>query len=89
MYHAALRRGLLPQDFWGYTLAEASSLMSRDMELDKAHWNHTSSFMAMYAQSKAAKGRKFTASQFNPYEQGVKEYTRESKENLFDKFKKF
>jgi hypothetical protein len=89
LYHAALRRGILPEAFWGYTMAEASSLMCRDRELDRAHWNHTSSLMAMYAQSKAAKGKKYTSAQFHPYEQESEPVTKKTRANLLDKFSKF
>ena len=63
--------------------------MARDRDIDRAQWNHTSSLMAMYAQSKAAKGRKYTSTQFHPYEQESVPITDNTRKDLLDKFSKF
>lgn len=52
-------------------------------------WNHTSSLMALYAQSKAKRGTNYKPSQFNPYDQVANQVTEKTRDNLLDKFGKF
>jgi hypothetical protein len=84
-----IRGGLDPDSFWGYTLAEASSYMKGIRERDDLAWNHTSSLMALYAQSKAKRGKKITLDDFHPYRQMEKEQPELSPNQLLDKFKNF
>jgi len=56
---------------------------------DRMLWNHTSSLMALYAQSKSKRGTKVIPSQFNPYEQVGKPVNQKTRHNLLEKFKKF
>jgi len=81
---------MMPELFWGCTLAEASSYMKGISDRDSLLWNHTSSLMAMYAQSKSKRGTNVTPQQFHPYKQSSdKPITKETPQQLLDKFKNF
>lgn len=90
LYFGCISAGMLPDTFWGCTLAEASSFMKGVSNRDSMLWNHTSSLMALYAQSKSKRGTKVTAKQFHPYQQGMDAApTMESRSKLLAKFKNF
>jgi len=78
-----------PDSFWGSTLAEASSFLRGKRDQDKQLWNHTSSLMALYAQSKSKRGSNITPAKFHPYEQLNQKYNQKTKEEMLAKFKNF
>lgn len=49
------------------TLQENMLIISQSRKKDREQWNHTSSLMALYANSKAPKGKRYSPDDFNPY----------------------
>lgn len=49
------------------TLQENMLIIAHSRNADKQQWNHTSSLMALYANSKASKGKRYSPDDFNPY----------------------
>lgn len=60
---------------------------------DEAAWMHTSSLMALYANSKSSKGKRFSPEDFNPYliqeKEARKPRTKKDVDQLIDKMKSF
>lgn len=62
-------------------------------EREKMQWNHTASLMALYANSKAQKGKRYQPEDFHPFEAAKKEAerpkTRDDVNKLIQKNKSF
>ena len=93
LFRAACKAGTNPVDFWDMTLQENVLIMEATRERDAEQWNHTSSLMALYANSKSAKGKRFSPDDFHPMfiqeKEARKPKTKEDIENLINKHKSF
>lgn len=75
------------------TLQENMLIIAHARKVDKQQWNHTSSLMALYANSKASKGKRYSPDDFNPYSAQEKKNrepkTRQDINELINKNKSF
>lgn len=85
--------GLLPEQFWDMTLREFIWYREGYLESLKRDWERTSSMMALFANANAAKGKKYSPDDFNPFgkkqSQGAKISSKEEAESLLEKMRKF
>ena len=93
VYKLACEAGTHPQDFWYMTLQENMLIIAQSRKRDKEQWNHTSSLMALYANSKAAKGKRYSPDDFNPYsvqeKKARKPKSKQDIDKLITKYKSF
>ena len=93
LFRAACRAGTNPVEFWNMTLQENVLIMEATRERDADHWNHTASLMALYANSKSAKGKRFSPEDFHPtsimQKEERKPKSKDDIENLINKHKSF
>lgn len=59
--------GLLPDQFWNLTFREFQLYRQGFEKRQEIEWMHTSSLMALHANMNAAKGKKYSPDDFNPY----------------------
>jgi len=59
--------GLLPDQFWDLTFREFQLFRQGFEKRQEIEWMHTSSLMALHANMNAAKGKKYSPDDFNPY----------------------
>jgi len=75
------------------TLNENMLIIGQDRRRDRQQWNHTSTLMALYANSKSAKGKRFSPDDFNPYvfqdKKDAEPKTKEDVNKLINKYKTF
>lgn len=75
------------------TLQENMLIIARTRKKDREHWNHTSTLMALYANSKSSKGKRYSPDDFNPYaltdKQAAEPKTKEDVNELINKHKSF
>lgn len=75
------------------TLSENILIIQHTRERDKEMWNHTASLMALYANSKSGKGKRYSPDEFNPHSLMKKEMakpkTRDDIDKLINKYKSF
>ena len=68
-------------------------IINAERRKDEAAWMHTSSLMALYANSKSSKGKRFSPEDFNPYliqeKEARKPRTKKDVDQLIDKMKSF
>jgi len=93
VYKLACEAGTHPKDFWYMTLQENMLIIARTRKRDKEQWNHTSTLMALYANSKSSKGKRYNPDEFNPYamadKQASEPKTKEDVNELINKYKSF
>lgn len=63
-----MKFGVHPAQFWEMTLAESMLILKAREEQERSEWNRTASLMALYANSKAQKGKSYKAEDFHPFE---------------------
>lgn len=89
LYHQAVRYGVHPPEFWDMTLAESILILKAREENERSEWNRTASLMALYANSKAQKGKTYKAEDFHPFEiadrQNAQPKTRADVDKLINK----
>ena len=93
MYTLACEAGTHPTDFWYMTLQENMLIINHARKKDKEQWNHTSTLMALYANSKASKGKRYSPDDFNPYiiseKKAAEPKSKEDVNKLITKYKSF
>lgn len=91
LWRRALTSGINHNDFWDMTLTEVILSLKANNRTDEVAWNHTASLMALFANSKARKGKSFSPEQFHPYLKAVDDTpkTKEDVDALIEKMKKF
>ena len=70
MYEVGLGLGLRPREFWDLTFAEFAFVVKGENDRDRRLWEHTSSVMALMANSNRdpkRRPRAYTVDDFNPY----------------------
>jgi len=70
LYEVGLGLGLRPREFWDLTFAEFAFVVKGENDRDRRLWEHTSSVMALMANSNRDPKRRpqaYTVDDFNPY----------------------
>lgn len=89
LYTHGLGMGLLPDQFWNLTFREFQLYREGFEKRQYVAWTHTSSLMALQANMNAAKGKRYSPDDFNPYVTIAQENEGiETKQDVLDLFER-